>query len=70
MRMFRHIHTHACTDTHTISQITQQVASTLYQSIFKKFTLLQNMYTRILTILLHHHLAGNLVLINCENVIS
>ena len=40
-------------------------------SIFKKFTLsLQNTYTCILTILLHYHLAGNLILMNCQNVIK
>ena len=56
-----------------ISQIKQQAASTLHQkkALFKKFSLsLQNRYTCILIILLHYHLAGDLVLINCQNMIN
>ena len=46
----------------------------LYQKkalILKNSTLLlQNTYTCVLTILLHYHLAGNLILMNCQNVIK
>ena len=63
------IHRHRYTHTH----ISQQAASTLHQksSILKNFTLLlQNTHTCILIILLHYHLAGDLILINCQNVIN
>ena len=72
LHTYTHTHTHTLihTCTHAVSQ---QAESTLYhkKSILKKFTLLlQNTYTCFLTILLHYHLAGNLVLINFQNVIN
>ena len=66
--MFTHIHTHTHTNTH-ISQINSRQC--LHYIRKKLYSLsLQNSYTCILIILLHYHLAGDLVLINCQNVIN
>ena len=64
------------TYTHKHTYFPDKTAGSVYttsekSSILKKFTLLlQNTYTCILIILLHYHLAGDLVLINCQNVIN
>ena len=70
--MHTFIHTHTHTQTHFPDKTTGSVYTTSGKSsIFKNFTLsLQNTHTCILIILLHYHLAGDLVLINCQNVIN
>ena len=64
-----------CTRLHTnthISQIKQQAASTLHQKklYLKNFTVVAKYVYLYSYILLHYHLAGDLVLINCQNVIN
>ena len=65
-------HLHTYTHKHAHSQMKQQAASTLHQkkALLKISLLLQNTYTCILIILLHYHLAGDLVLINCQKGIN
>ena len=79
--VYRHAHTQVHTHTtriHTYTQHTHthtdNTAGSIYAISEKSSNLttlsLQNMYTCILTILLHYHLAGNLILMNCQNMLK
>ena len=61
----KHTHTHNFPD---------NTAGSIYAISEKSSNLttlsLQNMYTCILTILLHYHLAGKLILMNCQNMLK
>ena len=68
-----HVNTHAHTNTH-ISQIKKQAASRLHnkKALFKNFTVVAKyiyLYSYHLATV-HYYLAGDLVLINCQNVIN
>ena len=69
--MFTHMHTHAHTNTHFPDKTPGSVYTTSKNLFLKYFTVVEKyIYTCILIILLHYHLAGDLVLINCQNVIN
>ena len=67
-----HTYTHKHKHTHFLDKTAGSVYTTSEKALFKKFHChcKIRILVCILIILLHYHLAGNLVLINCQNVIN